>query len=248
METEEKEMFFFIADISGYTAFMLKNQTDYAHGTLVIMQLMECLIKKVSLPLEISKLEGDAIFFYLTKEHMPKEFKANPLLFGKKIIELFTVFSHKLQELISSTPCKCGGCSNIHQLNLKIISHYGKAAMTKIGGFQELSGVDVIIPHRLLKNNIKEKRYLLMTEPVYHQIHLPSDGKIAESTEQDKDLGTIHVFVYYPQVEEMVIEKKKLSPLENLRGHVKFMMATLLIKLGLKKILPFHNLPKQNDK
>lgn len=60
----EKEMFFFIADISGYTNYMLINQMEMQHGKLSITFLIHSLVKYIDLPLEISKLEGDAIFMY----------------------------------------------------------------------------------------------------------------------------------------------------------------------------------------
>ena len=50
-------------------------------------------------------------------------------------------------------------------LGLKIILHYGRnIGMTQIGNRIKLLGEDVIIAHKLLKNNIKEKEYLLLTD------------------------------------------------------------------------------------
>ncbi|HSW85919.1 MAG TPA: DUF2652 domain-containing protein [Rhabdochlamydiaceae bacterium] len=248
MKSSEREMFFFIADISGYTNYMIQNQMDYTHGTLIVMQLLEALIKEVKIPLEIAKLEGDAIFMYLLKENMPKEYRDNPLQLGKKLIQLFNVFYTKLGELENSTDCKCGGCSNIHQLKLKIVAHFGKATIDKIGTFQELSGVDVIIAHRLLKNSIKEKCYLLMTDPLFKQLSLPPEGRLIESTEEDKDLGKIQVHVYFPILEKIVPQEVKPSFFNKLKLTMLLHFGNLLFKLHVIKEPHFHNFPTTKDK
>ncbi|MBS3903935.1 MAG: DUF2652 domain-containing protein [Simkania sp.] len=242
-EDNEEEMYFFIADISGYTSFMVKNQMDHTHGILIISALMKSLIRLVHLPMEISKLEGDAIFLFLRKKKLSKEFKNNPTLLGQQMLRFFYVFSEKLKKLENSTECTCGGCSNIHELTLKIIAHYGKATLSKIGSFRELSGVDVILIHRLLKNRIKERCYFLMTEPAYNRLFLPSKTSVVKAEEEDKDLGKIPVYVYSPTIHTVLQEKVHLSFFSRTKSHFQLALGTTLIKLGLKKPLPFHNLP-----
>lgn len=68
MSTNEKKVILIIADISGYTKFMLANKTCLIHGQIIINQIITNLIKQVEIPLEISKLEGDAIFLYVIKK------------------------------------------------------------------------------------------------------------------------------------------------------------------------------------
>jgi hypothetical protein len=196
--------------------------------------------------MEISKLEGDAIFLFLREEKIPKDIRENPLILAQKILQFFSVFSKKLKELQLSTACDCGGCSNIDKLNLKIVAHYGKAVMDTIGTFTELSGIDVIIVHRLLKNQVKEKRYLLMTESVHSRLVLPKEGKIAQSEEIDKDIGSIAVYVYYPlEKEPSLPEKKELSFYERTKSHLKLAIGGTLLKWGLKKHPDFHNFPEK---
>ncbi len=227
-----EEMYFFIADISGYTAYMLKNQTDLAHGTIIVSELMASLVKQVRIPMEISKLEGDAVFLYLRKNKIPNEFLDDPLLLGKKILFLFQVFTNKLRTLQYSKVCACGACSHIEKLNLKMVAHYGLASINKIGAFRELTGVDVIIAHRLLKNQVQEKRYVLMTEAAYKHLAFPSEGKIVHSQEQDKDLGVIPIHIYYPP--EIIIEEEEPSSLNKAIAHLKLIWGSLLLKLNLK--------------
>ena len=40
------------------------------------------------------------------------------------------------------------------ELRLKVIAHYGVTVRSRSAGFDEVSGVDVIVIHRLLKNEV----------------------------------------------------------------------------------------------
>ena len=60
----EGNVLLFIADISGYTKYMVENKNAYVHAQIIITELLETIIKELNLPFEVSKLEGDAVFFY----------------------------------------------------------------------------------------------------------------------------------------------------------------------------------------
>ena len=55
----------------------------------------------------------------------------------------------------------------ILDLKLKAILHKGEVAFKKIRQFDELAGQEGILAHRLLKNTIPSREYIVMTEPVY---------------------------------------------------------------------------------
>lgn len=244
-DTFDQKMFFFIADISGYTAYMVKNQVERTHGTLVINALIKTLSREVTIPLEISKLEGDAIFLFLPIEQLPQAMKSEPYLITQKLLNLFKVFTKKVRELQDSTACGCGACSNIDELNLKIVAHYGSASLDTIGSFKELSGVDVILVHRLLKNQVKEHRYFLVTKAALPHLPLPKEGRIFEGVEEDKDIGKIEVVVYYPPEEGVLPQKKELTFLEKAKSHFQLAFGGMLLKIGLAKQPDFHNFPEE---
>ena len=56
-----------------------------------------------------------------------------------------------------ATSCECNACTRIPNLNLKFVAHHGLALRQKMAGREELLGSDVIVVHRLLKNDIVEK-------------------------------------------------------------------------------------------
>ncbi len=155
---DTQKTFLLIADISGYTNFMVTNKTTIAHSQVIITDLLESLLKEIKLPLKVSKLEGDAIFFYGVDKGRLKE-KIN-----SKLITLFHAYYRKLHYLTHSNVCDCEASNNINSLKLKLIVHFGDVHFHKVGKFQELSGPDVIIVHRLLKNRTDLNQYILLSE------------------------------------------------------------------------------------
>ena len=64
MEAAEKQVVLSIADISGYTQFMLAHQKALKHSQIIVSELLSRLIECAKPPLNVAKLEGDAVFLY----------------------------------------------------------------------------------------------------------------------------------------------------------------------------------------
>lgn len=145
----------YIPDISGFTKFVTDTEID--HGQHITAALLEEIIKSNYLDFIVSEIEGDSVLFY----------RSNDILNFEELMELslhiFRKFHEKRIELDSSTQCKCGACSSITNLTLKFIVHSGDVRSTKISNFVKLYGKDIILAHRLLKNNINENQYILFT-------------------------------------------------------------------------------------
>ena len=62
------------------------------------------------------------------------------------------------------TVCQCKACQSAGNLNLKFIAHFGYIKEIKVAQFIKATGVDIIIAHRLLKNDVKSNEYILITE------------------------------------------------------------------------------------
>jgi hypothetical protein len=238
-----EEMFLLIADISGYTQFMVKSEQEQTHGIYLINELMHSMVKEIALPMEISKLEGDAIFLYLPFSKLPKEMVQDSRVLTEKILRFFTAFKRKLNALQEGNVCDCGACSHLGDLNIKVVAHFGKASMVKIGSFMELSGVDVILVHRLLKNRAEGKRYLLLTEAAYQKLALPPSGKIVRGEEMDKDIGKIPTVVYYPQEGVPPPDIQELSCFEKMMGHLKLIIGAACVKWSKRPKDSYRNFP-----
>ena len=183
----DNEFLLLIADISGYTRFMMKNHTARVHAHGIISDLLSAVIKEVRLPLEVNKLEGDAMF--MIAERHDGGWEATGSEIGGRLGNLIAAFDTKLTELATSTICDCIACQQMVTLRLKIIGHYGAAVRSKVAGFDELSGVDVIVLHRLLKNEVPGSEYILLTEPAYRFLTPPGD--YAAHRERYEDVGDI---------------------------------------------------------
>jgi len=61
-----------IADISGYTRYMTANAKTLGHSQTIITELVKAIIRQIELPMEVAKLEGDAVFLFCRKPADPQ--------------------------------------------------------------------------------------------------------------------------------------------------------------------------------
>lgn len=155
-EKMENRGLLFIPDISGFTKFV--NETDIEHSRLIIQELLELLINANRSGLEISEIEGDAILFY----------KFGPMPDVKEVFrqveEMFCAFHSHLANYDNVRFCQCKACRSAIHLTLKIITHYGEFTGYHVRNFNKLIGRDVIVAHQLLKNDIDQHEYWLITK------------------------------------------------------------------------------------
>jgi hypothetical protein len=163
---------------------MLANEKSLEHSHIIIAELIKTILDEVQLPLTLAKLEGDAVFLYAVKDESFAERAAD---LGARVLRFFHVFANKVAELTLSSFCKCGACTNIEQLKLKVVVHSGRCAFYPIANLTELSGVDVIIVHRLLKNSVRMSEYVLLTQAA-QQTALPE--------EVHDGIGSVPTYVY----------------------------------------------------
>lgn len=146
----------FIPDISGFTRFV--NEIEIDHSRHIIQQLLEVLINANNTGLEISEIEGDAILFYKFGE--PLELEA----LYKQVEKMFCEFHRHLNAYDHRKICQCRACVSAVGLTLKVITHYGEFTTYNVKNFSKLIGKDVIVAHQLLKNDIEQHEYWLITD------------------------------------------------------------------------------------
>jgi hypothetical protein len=146
----------FIPDISGFTRFV--NEVEISHSRFIIQQLLEELISANDSGLEISEIEGDAILFY--KYGDPQDLES----LYKQVEKMFIAFHQYLAMYDNRKICQCKACISAVNLSLKIISHYGEFTSLNVQQFNKLIGKDVIVAHQLLKNDIEQHEYWLVTD------------------------------------------------------------------------------------
>lgn len=146
----------FIPDISGFTRFV--NAIEIEHSRHIIQQLLEVLINANETGLEISEIEGDAILFYKFGEPLELE------VLYKQVEKMFCAFHQHLQAYDHRKICQCKACVSAVDLTLKVITHYGEFTTYNVKQFNKLIGKDVIVAHQLLKNDINQHEYWLVTQ------------------------------------------------------------------------------------
>ncbi|RYZ43590.1 MAG: DUF2652 domain-containing protein [Myxococcaceae bacterium] len=146
-----------IADIGGYTRFMSHHRFSLAHAQDTVAQLLEALID-ASGRFKLAKLEGDAAFFYAVG--------ADTTAIAQQVSDIRRAFLARRERLIIDRMCRCEGCMQVNALTLKFVAHAGEVAFQRVKHLTELAGVDVILVHRMLKNDVPVKEYVLMTDTV----------------------------------------------------------------------------------
>jgi class 3 adenylate cyclase len=197
MDATEKRVVIVMADISGYTQFMVENQTTAVHGQQCITYLMEALIHEIDIPLRLQEIEGDALFLYAEDPGSEQGWAQVLEQIPAKLPRFFNSFYKHVVLANDSTPCGCAICRNGEKLALKIIVHTGTAVFHKIGGVDKVSGPDVILAHRLLKNSVPDKEYLLMSESAYRSIGSHMEGEFLSGRENYEKLGKVNTYVRY---------------------------------------------------
>ena len=170
MQPRENELIIILADISGYTEFMVANQLSAIHGQICISTLIEALLRQVDIPLTLQEIEGDAVFLYADHPGDAEAWQRVLVQVGTKLGRFFEVFRESAAAAAESTPCHCAICSNADKLSLKIVVHSGRAVFHNIAGRPQVSGADVILAHRLLKNSVASNQYLLLSETAYQAL------------------------------------------------------------------------------
>jgi Protein of unknown function (DUF2652) len=168
-----------IPDISGFTEFMSTTELD--HGSHAINILLDAILKAAGDEYEISEIEGDAVLM----------FKRGPAPTNKEILDIclkiFNAFHFQRKWMQQHTICPCGACQAIINLTVKFVVHHGPVGEMKVGRFVTLSGRDIIIAHRLLKNSVPSNEYVLITEKLWqHSPDLSENFEIKWSSLSDE--------------------------------------------------------------
>ena len=185
----------FIPDISGFTHFV--NSVELEHSRHIIQELLEIILNANQMGLNVSEVEGDAILFY--------KFGESPDLSVtyKQVEKMFLAFHKHLEFYESRRTCHCNACISAIHLSLKIISHYGEFAEYRIKDFLKLIGKDIIVAHRLLKNDIQQHEYWLITNKL-------SAGKAPDNftpwmkwNQGNKRVEEGEIFFHFTQLSEL---------------------------------------------
>jgi hypothetical protein len=166
-----------LGDVSGYTEFIAT--TELEHSREILAELLGTLCERAPGNLRIAQLEGDAVFW------LSDELGAGLV---ECLKEKFVEFHRRLRFMTMATTCLCRACASVGSLTLKFIVHRGEFVQQRVGGSDHFVGSDIVLAHRLLKNNVPSHEYILLTEPALAAV--TAEGALAH-TERLEHLGTV---------------------------------------------------------
>ena len=137
---------FLIADISGYTGYLADVELDHAQD--ILADLIGAVVSALRPTFRLTKLEGDAAFTYAIGGTVDGSMLLDT------IERCYFGFRRRRRDVRQATSCECNACSRIPDLDLKFVVHFGSAIFQLVAGRHELVGSDVIVVHRLLKNDV----------------------------------------------------------------------------------------------
>jgi uncharacterized protein YndB with AHSA1/START domain len=138
-----------IADISGYTSYLAGVELDHAQD--ILADLMDTVVGSLRPAFRLAKLEGDAAFTYAVTATID----GSALM--DTVDRTYFAFRRRLRDIGQASTCDCNACMRMPSLDLKVLAHHGTIVRQRMAGREELVGSDVILAHRLLKNEVTER-------------------------------------------------------------------------------------------
>ena len=174
-----------LADIGGYTEYLGGVELQHSHD--ILADLLGVVANQLTGPLELAKLEGDAVFCFDRGE-----LDGEDLLTA--IQSCYFAFARRQRTIAVATSCECNACRRIPELNLKFLAHRGSFVEHEVAGNREVVGSDVVLAHRLLKNSVTEqtglRAYLLLTDACVGELSIaPATVDFAHHAERYDDVG-----------------------------------------------------------
>jgi hypothetical protein len=184
---------FLIADISGYTGYLADVELDHAQD--ILADLVGAVVTALRPSFRLAKLEGDAAFTFATVETIDGSMLLDT------IERCYFGFRRRRRDVRQATSCECNACVRIPDLDLKFVVHHGSAIHQKVAGRQELLGSDVIVAHRLLKNEVVEQlginAYALISQKVIDASDIdPAALGMREHTETYDRIGEVPAWAH----------------------------------------------------
>jgi hypothetical protein len=177
-----------IPDISGFTDFTSATEID--HSAHITAELLELIVASNETGFTLAEIEGDAVLFYRKGEPLGRKQLVDQCL------RMFSNFHQRLMVIERDTVCQCGACQTASHLTLKFIVHFGYLKEIKVAQFVKATGVDMIIAHRLLKNDVDSHEYILMTGPCCDAVGHTNDDPMLRWSKSSQAYDTIGAVNY----------------------------------------------------
>ena len=181
-----------IGDLSGYTRYLSETEFDHAHA--VLNGVFGVMTAALQPQFRLQELEGDAVFVYRL------ESAPDAAILLDAVEQTYFAFRRHMRDVIAATTCECNACRRMPQLDLKFVAHFGSFIVDRMGTSDTVAGTDVVIVHRLLKNDVVERlglrSYAIYTDALISASGIDPDAlSMVPHTEEYEHIGRIDVHV-----------------------------------------------------
>jgi hypothetical protein len=116
------------------------------------------------------------------------------------IEQTYFAFRSRVRDIRHATTCDCKACERIPSLDLKFLVHHGRFVRQQVASGEELTGTDVVLVHRLLKNSVAEqldlRGYAFYTEDCIDALAVePGPMALQPHRERYEDVGEVAGYV-----------------------------------------------------
>jgi hypothetical protein len=218
-----------IGDIGGYTRFMRLHRLSLAHSQEITGRLLKALAERAE-GVRLVQFEGDAAFFYVPAADRGDAALAK--VAAAQSVAMHQAFHAEKRRMVALGMCPCDACRQMGDLTVKFVAHIGEVAVQRFKRRMNLSGVDVIAVHQMLKNAVPVSEYILMTDPVFRdsEASLRDRGR---SVEQELE-GLGKAQVYFIDLQELAAD---LPPPPRATRRGRLAMTTGLALRGMPHLL-----------
>ena len=187
-----------IVDISGYTRFVQQRPVSLEHAESIVTELIESIIDQARNPLVVNKLEGDAALLY-AETHGDRRVAIASVV--GQVARFFSAFSRSIDRIKAArSHCNCDACANIDSLQLKAFLHVGEIVVKRVRQFEEIAGEAVIMVHRMTKNSVPMREYVLMSEAT----RVEGDVDLPDVKRHTETIDGIQTVLHWCDVEALI--------------------------------------------
>ena len=190
MNTGTQQGFIILADITGFTPFVLNSELEHSHA--ILNSILTRIVQFLTPMFTLAEVEGDAVFVYAPYERFERKERIL-----ESIESCYAAFRDTRQSLSRMRTCNCIACEMAPSLDLKFVVHFGEYILNDIGGKKKPLGTSVNMAHRLLKNSVKEttgwNAYALFTKECLDAINIDT-ALFHKASEHIEHIGTVETY------------------------------------------------------
>ena len=221
-----------IADIGGYTEYMGSHRMTLAHAEVNTGRMLDSMIGAAR-GFDLVEIEGDAAFLSRRAGTRDPDTTLTEVL--RAAVAMHRAF-HLEREYVVQNLCPCGGCRQARGLTLKFVAHVGDVATQNIRGRTKPVGIDVILVHRLLKNEVAIPEYVLLTDDLARTDHASLPEAVQEISPDLEGIGSIRAhYVDVAALDQSAVPRRRPTIGSRLGSTFSAVGRGLPYMLGMKK-------------